>query len=189
MAGNMAATDVIVQLFEQRGADRYGGEAISQIEHALQTAHLAVSHDAADALVVAALLHDVGHLLHTMPDDVAGFGIDMRHEELGTDWLSTYFGPEVTAPIRLHVAAKRYLCATDSEYAGRLSPASRQSLFLQGGPMSASEVAAFELVPNWDQAVLLRAWDDEAKVPDLVVPSLASYRRRLEGALRRKVRA
>ena len=188
MADNIAAIDVIMALFERRGAELYGGEAISQLEHALQTAHLAVFNNAPDTLVVAALLHDVGHLLHVMPDDVADLGIDMRHEELGTDWLSAYFGPEVTTPIRLHVAAKRYLCATDSDYVRRLSPASYQSLLLQGGPMSPAEVAKFEQLPNWDEAVLLRAWDDEAKVPDLVVPPLVSYRSRLEGVLRRKVR-
>jgi phosphonate degradation associated HDIG domain protein len=184
----MAPADVIMDLFERRGAELYAGEAISQLEHALQTAHLALRHAAPDVLVVAALLHDVGHLLHGESNDAAGAGIDTRHEELGTDWLSGYFGPEVTTPIRLHVAAKRYLCATDSGYTSRLSAASLDSLLLQGGPMSPSEVAAFERLPDWDHAVLLRSWDDEAKIPGLAVPRLEWYRPKLERALRGQVR-
>jgi len=180
----MGATDIILDLFGRRGADLYGGEAVSQLEHALQTADLAVRHDAPDALVVAALLHDVGHLLHESGDAA---GIDMRHEELGNDWLSAYFGPEVTMPIRLHVAAKRYLCATDPAYLRRLSPASRESLRLQGGPMTPSEIAAFALLPDWNHAVLLRAWDDEAKIPGRVVAPLAAYRPHLERTLRPEV--
>jgi predicted HD phosphohydrolase len=93
-----------------------------------------------------------------------------------------------STPIRLHVAAKRYLCATDSEYIGRLSRPSLDSLALQGGPMSPAEVAAFERLPKWDHAVLLRAWDDEAKVPGLEVPPLSSYRGRMERAMRDPVR-
>jgi phosphonate degradation associated HDIG domain protein len=184
----MSSTDAIMDLFERRGADMYADEEISQLEHALQTAHLAVCPDAPDALVVAALLHDFGHLLRGMSDDVADPGIDARHEDLGTAWLSEYFGPEVTTPIRLHVAAKRYLCATDSEYMRRLSPASQQSLMLQGGPMTAAEVAAFERLPEWDNPVLLRTWDDEAKVVGVSVPLLSTYRGQLERVLRQQVR-
>jgi len=137
--------------------------------------------------VVAGLLHDVGHLLPGTGGEAAA-GVDTRHEEIGTDWLAEYFGPEVTTPIRLHVAAKRYLCATDSAYLRRLSPASLESLQLQGGPMSPAEVSAFERLPEWDHAVLLRSWDDEAKIPGLEVPPLAAYRSRLERALRQQVR-
>ncbi len=124
----------IVRLFERRGREAYFGEPVSQAEHALQAARLAEIEGAHDALIAAALLHDVGHLLHDLGEDVADRGHDARHEELGSDWLAARFGPEVVEPVRLHVAAKRYLCTVDPAYYDGLSPASKQSLALQGGP-------------------------------------------------------
>jgi gamma-butyrobetaine dioxygenase len=154
----------------------YVGEPVSQLEHALQTAALAVEHDASQALIVAALLHDIGHLLDDRPENAANRGIDTRHQEVGCWWLSQYFPASVTLPIRQHVAAKRYLCTVNAEYRARLSPASQQSLVLQGGLMTSSDVEAFEGSPYWRDAVMLRQWDDQAKVPRLVVPALMSYR-------------
>ena len=130
---HMTIVQTIMNLFDRRGATAYHGESVSQAEHALQAAYLAEQSQAPDALVVAALLHDVGHLLDGQDEDLAGRGFDGRHEEAGCAWLATNFGPEVTEPIRLHVAAKRYLCAVSSSYLDGLSPASRLSLSLQGG--------------------------------------------------------
>ena len=169
-------TAVVLDLFATRGAAAYVGEPVSQLEHALQTAALAVEHDAPEALVVAALLHDIGHLLHHLPEPAANRGVDSRHQDVGFWWLSRYFPISVTLPIRQHVAAKRYLCTVDAEYREQLSAASQQSLALQGALMAPSDVEAFEGSPFWQEAVMLRQWDDQAKAPGLVVPSLMSYR-------------
>ena len=140
----MSIIDQLFQLFTIQGQRAYFGESVSETEHALQTAHLAEEAGADDILIVVALLHDVGHLLHGLPEDIAGQGIDGRHEESGSEWLMKHFGPEVVDPVRLHVAAKRYLCVMEPDYLAELSPASLQSLKLQGGPMSFEEVKAFE---------------------------------------------
>jgi phosphonate degradation associated HDIG domain protein len=175
----MNIVDEICELFATKGHAAYVGEPVSQLEHALQAAHHAETAGASDALVVAALLHDIGHLVHKLPEDAADRGIDTRHEKLGQAWLARYCGPEVTEPVRLHVPAKRYLCATDAEYLGQLSPASVQSLALQGGPLDADELTQFERNPWYRDAVALRRWDDLAKVPGLDVPPLDHYRARL----------
>jgi gamma-butyrobetaine dioxygenase len=177
--------DHILELFAVGGRAAYFGEPVSQAEHALQAAHLARSAGAAEDLLVAALLHDVGHLLHALPETVADEGIDARHEEGGAAWLARWFGPALTEPIRLHVAAKRYLCAVDPHYLSRLSPASIQSLALQGGPFDPAQVKQFEESPHAREAVALRRWDDEAKVPGKIVPDLEHYRALLESALAR----
>ena len=180
----MRIVDEILELFATRGAAAYHGEAVSQEEHALQAAEQAVREGAPDALVVAALLHDVGHLLDGQDEDLAGRGVDGRHEEAACAWLSRYFGPDVTEPIRLHVSAKRYLCAVDPTYLAGLSPASRMSLKLQGGPMNGAEIAEFEANASFRDAVRLRHWDDTAKVPGLAVPGPSHYRERLEAVAR-----
>ena len=126
-------------------------------------------------LIVAALLHDVGHLLHSEEEDVADQGLDTRHEELGDLYLAAYLPASVTEPIRLHVAAKRYLCAVNPGYLAALSPSSLLSLKLQGGPMSSEEAEAFLLQPFGPEGVTLRRWDDEAKIPNLPVPTADSY--------------
>jgi phosphonate degradation associated HDIG domain protein len=180
----MRIVEDILRLFARRGASAYHGEAVSQAEHALQAAELAEREGAPDRLVVAALLHDVGHLLDGQDEDLAHRGVDGRHEEAGGAWLARHFGPEVIEPIRLHVAAKRYLCAVDPAYLDGLSPSSRLSLSLQGGPMEAEERAQFEANPYYRDAVRLRYWDDTAKVPGLEVPGLDHYRDRLESASR-----
>jgi len=167
--------DHILDLFRQRGDAAYVGEPVSQTEHALQAAAAAERARASSDLIAAALLHDIGHLLHDLGEDIADHGVDARHEELGAHWLAQYFGPEVVEPIRLHVPAKRYLCATDPAYYAALSPASQQSLALQGGPFSAAEVAQFRAGPHAAAAVELRRWDDEAKIPNLPTPDLRHF--------------
>lgn len=175
--------DEILQLLREQGDSQYGEEAVSQVEHALQTATLALENDADSALVTAALLHDVGHLLHDLPDDAPDQGIDDRHEVSGGNWLASRFGPQVTEPVRLHVPAKRYLCAIDPAYHNELSAPSVVSLRLQGGPMSAQEVTDFESNPEFERAVQLRRWDDEAKIPDHPTPALEDLRTHIEAAL------
>jgi phosphonate degradation associated HDIG domain protein len=177
--------DRLITLFREKGQGTYFGEAVTETEHALQCAHLAEQSGAAPELIAAALLHDVGHLLHGLPEDIATQGIDGRHEEAGAAWLGRYFGPAVVEPVRLHVAAKRYLCAVEPDYHAGLSKASQHSLGLQGGPMSAAEVARFEQEPWFRSAALVRRWDDAAKVPGLAVSGLDHYRPCLEAVLRR----
>lgn len=172
----MNVTNEIFELFQTRGHDAYFGEGVSQREHALQAAWLAQNSSAQPALVVAALLHDIGHLIHGLPENIADQGVDGYHEAAGANWLKAHFGPEVTEPIRLHVDAKRYLCATDPAYRAMLSPSSEQSLALQGGPADKEEVRAMEANPFFEGAVLLRRWDDAAKVAGLTVPDFEHYR-------------
>ena len=175
--------DHVLETLRAGGHAAYFGEPVTQREHALQTAALAERAGAPDALVAAALLHDVGHLLHGMGEAIAGGGIDARHEELAYRWLSTMFGPATSEPVRLHVPAKRYLCAIEPTYGESLSAVSQESLTLQGGPMTPEEARAFEQVPWARDAVALRRWDDLAKVPGHDVPGLAHYRARVEAAL------
>jgi len=180
----MIIFDQLVELFAKRGDAAYFGEPVSQKEHALQAACLAARAQAPESLVVAALLHDVGHLLHILPEDIADQGVDARHEALGEAWLARHFGPEVTEPVRLHVDAKRYLCRVDPEYLSQLSPASVQSLALQGGPFSQAEARRFEEHGHFREAVRLRRWDDQAKIPGLAVPDLEYYREAVEKTIR-----
>jgi len=181
-----SVVDEIIKMFECRGNAAYYGEPVSQTEHALQAAFQAEKDGAPDSLVLAALLHDIGHLLHGLAENVAEQGIDARHEEVSAAWLSEYFGPDITEPVKLHVAAKRYLCAVDLDYLNELSPASFQSLELQGGPFSDKEAEAFVRLPSFRAAILLRRWDDRAKVPGLKVPPLEYYRARLEAAAKQQ---
>jgi [1-hydroxy-2-(trimethylamino)ethyl]phosphonate dioxygenase len=179
----ISVAEEIVRLFEERGDSAYGREAVSQREHALQAAHFAREAGASPALVVAALLHDVGHLLHELPDDAPDRGVDDRHEELAARWLAVRFGPDVVEPARLHVEAKRFLCADEPGYHNGLSEPSRVSLRLQGGPMSPEEAGRFRTSPYAAAAMVLRRCDDSAKVPGLVVPGVEDYIPWIERAL------
>lgn len=173
----------ILQLFRDRGNSAYGFEAVSQLQHALQSATLALAAKASSELVSAALLHDVGHLLHELPDDAPDQGIDDHHENSGFRFLERHFGPATYEPVRLHVAAKRYLCAVKPEYHELLSEPSQTSLRLQGGPMNADEVAEFESNPYYQQAIDLRYWDDIAKDPEMNTPALEAFEVHLREAV------
>lgn len=175
--------DQIFVLFAEKGDNAYFGEAISELEHALQAAHLATSSGANNDQIVAALLHDIGHLLHGKSEDIASVGVDARHEEEGAAWLARYFPASVVDPIRMHVAAKRFLCAIEPAYLEALSPASLQSLKLQGGTMSDEEVSRFRQHSLCEAIVAVRRWDDHAKVVGLEVPDLEHYRGHLKQAL------
>jgi len=175
--------------YRSPAALRLYDEAVTELDHALQCAALARADGAGPASVAAALLHDVGHLV--LDDNVAitdELTADAHHERAGARYLSTWFDRTVTAPVALHVAAKRYLCAIDPEYLDSLSPSSIRSLALQGGPMDRDERSAFELRPHSADAVALRRWDDEAKVAGLDVPPFDSYADLLVSLARRSKR-
>lgn len=176
--------DEIVSLLEKAGAERYGMEAVSQLEHALQCAMHAERAGGSDELVVACLLHDIGHLVGEGDEGLAEQGQDAAHEHLAADWLARHFGPGVVEPVRLHVDAKRYLCRAEPHYWAGLSQASKTSLEVQGGTYSPDEASAFISQPHASEAVLLRRWDDAAKTPKLKTPDLGYYRRFLEATVR-----
>jgi phosphonate degradation associated HDIG domain protein len=165
----------VIDLLTSRGGDSYFGEPVTVLEHCLQAAYFASREGSSSAQIVAGLLHDIGHLLHEETEDVAEHGLDTRHEELGQQFLAAHLPAAVTEPIRLHVAAKRYLCFVDPAYLQTLSPSSVLSLGLQGGPMTQDEAAQFLALPFAQQAVALRRWDDEAKIPSLIVPDADAY--------------
>jgi phosphonate degradation associated HDIG domain protein len=165
----------LIDLLNTRGGSSYFGEPVSVLEHSLQAAHSAERAAAGAAAISGALLHDIGHMLHGMDEEIAHRGVDGMHEEIAADYLTRWFDEEVTTPIRLHVPAKRFLCWRDREYFSRLSPSSVESLALQGGPMNDEQAAAFLRNPFAEAAVALRGWDDEAKVPGLRVPDAAHY--------------
>lgn len=174
-----ATIDGVFDLFERFGDEEYG-ESISQRAHALQVAHFAQRAGESDAIVAAALLHDIGQLIGGAGTAAEREKRDARHELGGANFLKGLFAEEVLAPIRLHVAAKRYLCATDPDYFATLSDASVLSLGLQGGPYTAAEADSFIHLPFAAEAVRLRGHDDLGKQVDLVVPPLDSYRDMLE---------
>jgi [1-hydroxy-2-(trimethylamino)ethyl]phosphonate dioxygenase len=173
-------TDELASIYARVGSAAYFGEPVTTTEHSLQAAHFAQSSGAPDALIIAALLHDIGHLLGSVPNDLAEWKSDAHHEVSGSRWLSARFGPEVCEPVRLHVPAKRYLCATDPKYFARLSSASVFTLSLQGGPMASTEVAAFEAERYWRDAIQVRQWDDQGKVAGLQTPGWNHYRDLIE---------
>ena len=171
----MTADDVF-SIYARSGSSLYFGELVTVAEHGLQSAYFARTAGASDALVVAALLHDIGHLIDAAPDDIAQWHYDEQHEITGSRWLASYFGPDVYEPVRLHVPAKRYLCATNASYVARLSAASVRTLELQGGSMSPEEVSQFEAESHRHDAVLLRQCDDQGKVQGLRTPGFDDYR-------------
>jgi phosphonate degradation associated HDIG domain protein len=165
----------ITELFDHHGGDLYGGEAITQITHALQCAQVAEHDGAGPHLIVSGLLHDIGHLLHDEFEEAQARGQDRFHENLGSKYLEKWFGPEVTEPVRLHVASKRYLCATDPDYQAKLSPASQHTLKIQGGPMNRDEVREFAANPWYKDAIRVRFWDDLGKDPEMKTATLDHF--------------
>ena len=172
----MIAVETIGELFAGPGARDHLGEPVPIGEHMLQAGALAETAGAQGALVAAALLHDIGHLLGDHTED--------RHGEAGARWLSQWFGATVTEPVRLHVPAKRYLTGADADYLGLLSAESVRTLSLQGGPMTAAEVTAFEELPFFRDAVAVRRWDDQAKDPTVTAPPFAHFAPLLEPLVR-----
>ncbi|MFG6106805.1 HD domain-containing protein [Leptothoe sp. EHU-05/26/07-4] len=172
---HITTLDPILDLYRQRGQAQYGGEAVSQLEHALQCATLAEENGESPELIAACFLHDLGHLVHHLGDNPAVRGVDDCHEYRAIPVLEPLFPETVTTPIRLHVAAKRYLCAIDENYWEALSPASKLSLKLQGGIFSQSMAQAFIDQPNAESAVKLRRWDDLAKIKNLKTPDLDHF--------------
>lgn len=170
----LSLTDIEL-LFARFGASQYSGEPVTQLEHALQTAHLAEQSGADDALVTACLLHDLGHLLNDQGETPSLRGVDDTHQYFALPFLRGLFPDAVLDAIKLHVDAKRYLCQTNAGYFAKLSEDSKRSLALQGGVFSAAQAAAFLGQSGARDAVMLRQWDDLAKQADLVTPSLAHF--------------
>jgi len=182
----VSVADEVLAIYGARGSGAYFGERVSMTEHGLQAAHFAQLQGAPETLIVAALLHDIGHLLATVPDAIEDWRSDAHHEATGARWLAQRFPPEVSEPVRLHVAAKRYLCATEPAYFAQLSSASVHTLKLQGGAMSAGEVRQFAAEPFYKEALRIRRWDDQGKVAGLMTPDLDSYRTMIERVARQR---
>lgn len=180
----ISSVDEVFELLATGGGEAYFGEPVTVLEHSLQAAWFVEHKGGNDELIAAGLLHDFGHLLHSEGEDVAGRGVDTQHEELGVAVLGDHLPSAVLDPIRLHVAAKRYLCFAEPRYFAQLSAASVQSLALQGGPMSAAEAETFLALPHAHEAVMVRRADDAAKVRGLEVPDLESYRNLIQSLWR-----
>ena len=182
----MSAVEIIAGLFAGEGAQDYLGEEVSVAVHMRQAGGLAEAAGAPDAQVAAALLHDVGHICGgTASGRELMAGTDNRHGETGAAWLAQWFDEDVTEPVRLHVAAKRYLCAVVPNYFGRLSAASVYTLSVQGGPMNAEEAAEFETLPHAGAAVAVRRWDEAAKDCSATGPDFEHFRPLLASLIRR----
>ena len=171
----MLSFDDIEHLFAERGGEQYSGEPVTQLQHALQTAALGEAEGASDELVTAALLHDLGHLLHDLGETPSLRGVDDVHQYRALPFLRGLFADEVLDAIKLHVDAKRYLCATRPDYHASLSADSKRSLLLQGGIYTAEEAARFMALPGAEGAVKLRLWDDLAKDASRITPPLAHF--------------
>ena len=179
--------DIVPEIFgnlARKGDAMYGGEAVTQLQHALQCATLARAEGVSPDLVVAALLHDYGHLINDDDAEAAAKGRDQFHEEIAADYLARFFPPSVTEPIRMHVPAKRYLCAVEGDYFDSLSPASVHSLAVQGGPFDNGEAKAFIARDFAEDAVRLRRWDDLAKDPAMETAPLNSFREEVSRVVR-----
>ena len=180
------AIDAIDALFTSSAGMAYLGEDVTMVQHQLQAGALAVAAGLSDALAVAALLHDVGHMVGARDASAAlADDVDARHDVAGARWLAQWFGPDVTEPVRLHVAAKRYLVTAEPAYAATLSSASVHTLRLQGGPMSVEDAHAFAALPQASAAVALRRFDEAAKDAAVDAPALATHHDLLARVLRK----
>jgi len=176
--------EYLTDLLSTKGADmQYGGEEVSQLQHALQCAELAEQHYNSKEFITAALLHDIGHLLHG-GDDPTTRGVDAKHENLAADYLSQYFTDEVTVPIRAHVSSKRYLVSTVEGYYDSLSEASKISLEAQGGPFTSEEADKFISKTHMKEAVKLRKYDDLAKVANKLTPTIEHFQHYVENSIK-----
>ena len=174
----------IEDIFNRRGAESYLGEDVTMAQHMLQAAQCAEESGADGSLIVAALLHDIGHYKNEIPETALAKGINNYHEEAGANFLEDYFPASVIEPIRQHVSAKRYLCAVKLDYFERLSPASVHTLNLQGGPMNENEVKEFEKNAYLDDCVKLRYCDEGAKDPERIHPQFSYFRALVESLVK-----
>jgi phosphonate degradation associated HDIG domain protein len=172
---NPTLLEPLVAIYRDKSWRRYGLSRVTQLEHALQGGLLAEQAGRPAHLIVATLLHDVGHMIHDLGESPAAEGVDDRHQRLGADFLSQWFGLDVTTPVRLHVAAKRYLCHAEAGYEAGLSDDSVRSLRLQGGAMNAAEAERFRDTRGFEDAVELRRYDDLAKVAGLPTPAFDHF--------------
>jgi 2-amino-1-hydroxyethylphosphonate dioxygenase (glycine-forming) len=171
-------TDEIMGLYESHGGAEYAGEKVSQLEHMVQAAQLAEAQGFDEEVILAAFLHDIGHISEAAKGDneMDGFGIK-DHEELGAEFLREKgFSKKIARLVESHVEAKRYLTIKDPAYYAQLSEASKKTLEYQGGPMSEEEAAAFEQYPLFDLIIRMRKWDEEAKIEKQPLPDLRHYR-------------
>ena len=174
-----AAEDPIDRLFDvltRAGGAQYGQERVTQLAHALQCAARAEQDGATAALVGAALLHDIGHLVHQLGEDASLRGVYDKHEAIGSKMLARWFVPGLCGAVALHVDAKRYLCAAEADYFAKLSPGSVRTLNLQGCAYAPAEAAAFRARPHAEDAIRVRRWDEAAKVLGAPTPDLAHFR-------------
>lgn len=184
MKNNNDIVEFLADIFKRRGGDEYLGEPVTMAEHMLQSAYAAEQNGESESVVVAALLHDIGHFTSEFGTFSMNDTTDKFHEQAGADILEQWFQSEITDCVRYHVAAKRYLCATDASYLDKLSDASVHSLGLQGGPMSLEEVEEFKRNPNLETIVKVRLFDDAAKVTGLTTPNFSHYRAMIRNQLR-----
>ena len=177
-------TSFLLNLLQTKGSNlQYGNENVTQLEHALQCAELTEKNNCSKEIITAALLHDIGHLLYDGRDPIHK-GKDGHHESLGADYLSKYFGEEVTLPIRAHVASKRYLSFAEDGYYDLLSDASKISLNVQGGPFTKEEAEKFINKPLMKEAVKLRRFDDLAKELNKITPPIEHFQHYVESSLK-----
>ena len=166
--------DKIIKKY-QTNKNFYLGEKVTIAEHMIQTAMLAEKNNSPQSLICACLLHDIGHFIIQDPDQLVSKSVDGKHEDIAFNFLKNYFKPEVTEPIKLHVSAKRYLCREKSYY-NLLSKASKVSLELQGGKMNNDEAQKFILLKHHKNAITLRKYDDEGKIPNMKIKNINDYK-------------
>ncbi len=181
----MSIVDELVELYATKGFETFEGDRITtQTSHGLQTAMIAEREGASAAMIVAALLHDIGRIVNPKDREITDSGGDAKHEEVARKFLEPWFEPKVTMPIKWHVAAKRYLVATDPAYGKKVSPGSTRSMAGQGGVLTKDEAKAFIEQPYAKEGVALRRWDDRAKSPDAKTPPFEHFVPYIEACLK-----
>jgi 2-amino-1-hydroxyethylphosphonate dioxygenase (glycine-forming) len=171
-------TDEIMSYYQLHGGEEYAGEKVTQLEHMVQAAQLAEEQGFDEDVILAAFLHDIGHICETGHGDneMEGFGI-MDHEEIGADYLQKKgFSKKIVRLVQSHVEAKRYLTYKYPDYYNQLSDASKKTLQFQGGKMEKEEAEAFEQYPLFSLIIKMRTWDEQAKIEHKPLPDLSRYR-------------